>query len=180
MRILFAIAILVSLDASSYAGDGIGGTNRYEADFSREHVSHKMSKKDEQWDASLLRKLKYDGKVVYFVRTNLPLQKDGTNVIGLIYRRIDQPQHYYIAEGDVMLNLKDGLIFNPGVGGFSMHSPKSRNFIACLNFQQGGVPFVHHSEIKTEGFATLAEGQKVTFEVGKGKKGPCAVNVIPG
>ncbi len=40
--------------------------------------------------------------------------------------------------------------------------------------------FVHHSEIKTEGFATLAEGQKVTFEVGKGKKGPCAVNVVPG
>jgi CspA family cold shock protein len=40
--------------------------------------------------------------------------------------------------------------------------------------------FVHHSEIKTEGFATLAEGQKVTFEVGTGKKGPCAVNVVPG
>jgi CspA family cold shock protein len=39
--------------------------------------------------------------------------------------------------------------------------------------------FVHHSEIKTEGFATLAEGQKVQFEVGKGKKGPCATNVIP-
>ena len=40
--------------------------------------------------------------------------------------------------------------------------------------------FVHHSEIKSEGFATLAEGQKVTFEVGQGKKGPCATNVIPG
>jgi CspA family cold shock protein len=40
--------------------------------------------------------------------------------------------------------------------------------------------FVHHSEIKTDGFATLAEGQKVSFEVGKGKKGPCATNVIPG
>ena len=39
--------------------------------------------------------------------------------------------------------------------------------------------FVHHSEIKTEGFATLAEGQKVTYEVGEGKKGPCATNVIP-
>jgi CspA family cold shock protein len=39
--------------------------------------------------------------------------------------------------------------------------------------------FVHHSEIKTDGFATLAEGQKVQFEVGQGKKGPCATNVIP-
>ena len=40
--------------------------------------------------------------------------------------------------------------------------------------------FVHHSEIKTEGFAKLNEGQKVEYEVGEGKKGPCATNVIPG
>jgi CspA family cold shock protein len=39
--------------------------------------------------------------------------------------------------------------------------------------------FIHHSEIKTEGYATLDEGQKVEFEVGQGKKGPCATNVIP-
>ena len=39
--------------------------------------------------------------------------------------------------------------------------------------------FVHHSEIKTEGFATLDEGQKVEFEVGEGKKGPCAISVVP-
>jgi cold shock protein len=40
--------------------------------------------------------------------------------------------------------------------------------------------FVHHSEIRTEGYATLDEGQKVDFTVGQGKKGPCATNVIPG
>ena len=40
--------------------------------------------------------------------------------------------------------------------------------------------FVHHSEIKTEGYASLEEGQTVEFEVGEGKKGPCATNVIPG
>jgi CspA family cold shock protein len=39
--------------------------------------------------------------------------------------------------------------------------------------------FVHHSEIKTSGFTSLNEGQKVEFEVGQGKKGPCAINVIP-
>lgn len=39
--------------------------------------------------------------------------------------------------------------------------------------------FVHHSEIKTEGYASLDEGQAVDFEVGQGKKGPCATNVIP-
>lgn len=39
--------------------------------------------------------------------------------------------------------------------------------------------FVHFSEIKTEGYASLDEGQKVNFEVGQGKKGPCATNVMP-
>jgi CspA family cold shock protein len=39
--------------------------------------------------------------------------------------------------------------------------------------------FVHHSEIKTEGYASLNEDDKVSFEVGEGKKGPCANNVVP-
>ncbi len=39
--------------------------------------------------------------------------------------------------------------------------------------------FVHHSQIKTEGYASLDEGQTVDFEIGQGKKGPCATNVIP-
>lgn len=39
--------------------------------------------------------------------------------------------------------------------------------------------FVHHSEIRTEGFASLDEGQKVEFTVGQGKKGPCATGVRP-
>ena len=39
--------------------------------------------------------------------------------------------------------------------------------------------FVHHSEIKTTGYASLNEGQKVDYTVGEGKKGPCATNVTP-
>lgn len=39
--------------------------------------------------------------------------------------------------------------------------------------------FVHHSEIKTNGYASLNEGQKVEFTVGQGRKGPCATNVVP-
>jgi CspA family cold shock protein len=39
--------------------------------------------------------------------------------------------------------------------------------------------FVHHSEIKSDGYATLNEGQEVEFEIGQGQKGPCANNVVP-
>jgi len=40
--------------------------------------------------------------------------------------------------------------------------------------------FVHHSEIKNSGgYTTLNDGQKVEYEVGQGKKGPCANNVSP-
>ena len=39
--------------------------------------------------------------------------------------------------------------------------------------------FVHHSEVKISGYATLEEGQKVEYEVGEGQKGPCAKNVVP-
>jgi CspA family cold shock protein len=39
--------------------------------------------------------------------------------------------------------------------------------------------FVHHSEIRTSGYATLEENQQVEYEVGQGKKGPCAKNVTP-
>ena len=37
--------------------------------------------------------------------------------------------------------------------------------------------FVHFSAIASEGFRTLAEGQKVTFDVEEGPKGPQAQNV---
>jgi CspA family cold shock protein len=39
--------------------------------------------------------------------------------------------------------------------------------------------FVHHSEVRTQGYASLNEGQKVEFQVGQGRKGPCATNVVP-
>ncbi|MEW6326924.1 MAG: cold-shock protein [Thermodesulfobacteriota bacterium] len=45
--------------------------------------------------------------------------------------------------------------------------------------QEGGPDvFVHHSAIQGTGFKTLREGQKVTFEVQQGPKGPQAVNVV--
>lgn len=43
----------------------------------------------------------------------------------------------------------------------------------------GADVFVHFSAIQGQGFKTLAEGQKVSFEVQNGPKGPQASNVVP-
>ncbi len=43
--------------------------------------------------------------------------------------------------------------------------------------ENGSDLFVHFSEIKSEGFKTLTEGQKVSFEATEGPKGPQATNV---
>ncbi|APG28621.1 cold-shock protein [Syntrophotalea acetylenivorans] len=45
--------------------------------------------------------------------------------------------------------------------------------------QEGGPDvFVHFSVIQSEGFKSLAEGERVSFEITEGQKGPQAANVV--
>jgi len=43
--------------------------------------------------------------------------------------------------------------------------------------EDGGDIFVHHSAIDMSGFKTLSEGDRVTFDVEEGERGPAAKNV---
>ncbi|MFJ7974881.1 cold-shock protein [Peribacillus sp. JNUCC 23] len=43
--------------------------------------------------------------------------------------------------------------------------------------ENGDDVFVHFSAIQSEGFKSLDEGQKVTFDVEAGQRGPQATNV---
>ena len=46
-----------------------------------------------------------------------------------------------------------------------------------IETDEGKDVFVHFSAIQGNGFKTLSEGQRVSFDIEKGQKGPAAANV---
>ena len=56
------------------------------------------------------------------------------------------------------------------------NATKGYGFIT--NDENGQEVFVHFSGIVADGFKTLEEGQKVTFDLAQGQKGLQAVNVV--
>ena len=68
-----------------------------------------------------------------------------------------------------------------------MSQERTNGIVKWFNAQKGfgfiereGAPdvFVHHSEIQGEGYRELTEGERVTFVVTQGQKGPQASRVM--
>jgi hypothetical protein len=131
------------------AGDIYDGPNRSEVAFSVEARLYLMTSADKHWAESFLRNANGEKREVsYFVRTDLPLFKDGSKVSDAIYQRIDKPQFYYIADEDIMFNVERQFMIGCGADGFSIHSPKLRNFILCSYPYSPEVPIGRHSDVR--------------------------------
>jgi len=54
-----------------------------------------------------------------------------------------------------------------------------KGFVFITPDEPGKDLFVHHSAIQGDGYRSLAEGAKVSYEAEQGPKGPAAANVRP-
>ena len=148
MRLVCAAVFLLATAHGAYAGDDASGSTPYSVDLSRPFTMYSMTQKDKLWGDSLVTKLKYKGSVVNFVRTSLSLKVGDTSVDGAVYQAVEKPEFFYVVNSDAMLKLNTKWAYSPGVGGFSMHAPKSQDFIVCLNLD-AGVPFLSSSPVRT-------------------------------
>lgn len=73
-------------------------------------------------------------------------------------------------------------MYKEDLGGFTMQGKvkwfNSEKGFGFIEVDGGDDVFVHFSAIQGDGFKTLEEGQKVTFDIVEGNRGPQAANVI--
>lgn len=55
------------------------------------------------------------------------------------------------------------------------NAEKGFGFIAT---EEGQDVFAHFSQIQSDGFKTLEDGQKVSFDIEEGQRGPQATNIV--
>jgi cold shock protein len=88
---------------------------------------------------------------------------------------VSRTWHPHSADADATARIKENSMASGTVKWFN--AEKGFGFIE----QDGGGAdvFAHYSNINAQGFRELQEGQKVTFDVTQGQKGPQAENIVP-
>lgn len=148
MRIISALVLAFVTLGTAYVGDDASGPVSFRVDLSQPFTIYSMTAQDELWSASLAARFMYKGRAIHFVRTSLPLNMGDKTIQGAVYQALERPDVFYVVNGDAMLKLGTRWAYNPGVGGFSMHAPRSRNFIVCFHFVEGGVRFLSSSPVR--------------------------------
>lgn len=148
MKIALSRCLILAAVSLVTAGDEAGGKFTAKADFSKPFSTYSLSKKDSVWIDTLTNRLDYTGRVDVFAKTSIKMLLDSLPIEDQIYQHIKTKDVFYIATGDLMVEIDSQAIYSPGVGGFSMHFNRKRNFLVALNFHRGGVPVRKHSPIK--------------------------------
>lgn len=147
MKALLIATIAFTHSFCLLANDGVSGTDKYEADFASKHVQYKITDIDRDWAASMKRKLKHTQEVVFFARTDLPLIKNGKELRGLIYQRVDQPAVFFVPDGNALLDTGKNQVWTFYTSSGDVRWPKSRQFVAFFDIPDGGYPYTEHSRI---------------------------------
>jgi hypothetical protein len=132
-----------------FAGDDASGNISRSMDLSKPFSKYELQVKDKNWSTSLVKNVNYDGKVkvLHFTKTSIQVNSAEKIINGRVYQCVEKPEVFYVAEGDLMFEIGGSYPHSPGVNGFSMHWPESKNFIVCLNCRGGGVPAYKSTKI---------------------------------
>lgn len=137
MQFIWAVVVVVGmLLQAAYAGDDASGAIPFRVDLSQQFTTYAMTAQDKLWSASLATRFVYKGKAIHFVQTSLPLNMGEKTIQGAVYQAVEKPEVFYVANSDAMLKIGTTWAYNPGVGGFSMHAPKSRNFCCVFSLRR--------------------------------------------
>jgi hypothetical protein len=150
---LFCGALLFISMHAAVAGDGASGPTQYSVDLSLPFKTYSVTAKDVRWSESVVRRLKYTRQVTHFVRTSLPLQVNDRAIEGAVYQAVEKPDLFYVANNDAMLKIGTRWAYSRGIGGFSMHARKSRNYLVCLNLN-GAIALLSSSSLVDKGVVT--------------------------
>jgi len=140
------MAMLLLLSDAAIAGDDASGPIPYSTDLSQPFTAYSLTKKDKAWGTRLMKRFKYKGRILFFVKTSLALEVNGKEVRGAIYQAVERPGLFYVVDGDVMLAIGDDYPYSPGVGAFGMWRAKSGNFIVSTD-THGGVLFLSGTRV---------------------------------
>jgi hypothetical protein len=143
-----AIICLLFLMLPVNAGDDASGPTKFRVDLGQSFTMYEITDADRQWALRLADKFKYTAKITYFTQTSLSLEVDGNPVSGAVYRQTDDPACFYVLPSDSMLKLGAKWASSQGVGGFSLHSPRSKRFLVALNSLCGGVPHLSSTPVQ--------------------------------
>jgi hypothetical protein len=132
-----SLCVLLCSLLTTIAGPPIEGSIPYVLDTGQPFVCRPLDEKHAAWKERILPKLGFYNRVYTFAPTDLPVLKNGRPLTGSVYQCVERPEFFYVADSDTGIDFKTNYIFRFGGGGGSLHAPKDRSVIICLNTFSG-------------------------------------------